>query len=160
MDIETHPFEPWLPANAKLLMLGTFPPAPKRWAMEWYYPNFTNDMWRIMGIIFFNDKYHFVDKEHKTYKLNELMPFLKEKGIALFDTALRIRRTTGTASDKDLEIIEEADLDAEIEKIAKAYGMEKDVLKSALRPEDTENITKDIKVQKAVQFIKDNAVEA
>ena len=56
--------------------------------------------------------------------------------------------------------VEEADLDAEIEKIAKAYGMEKDVLKSALRPEDTENITKDIKVQKAVQFIKDNAVEA
>lgn len=111
MDIETHPFEPWLPANAKLLMLGTFPPAPKRWVMEWYYPNFTNDMWRIMGIIFFNDKYHFVDREHKTYKLNELMPFLKEKGIALFDTALRIRRTTGTASDKDLEIIEEADLD-------------------------------------------------
>lgn len=56
--------------------------------------------------------------------------------------------------------VEEADLDAEIEKIAKAYGMEKDVLKSALRPEDTENITKDIKVQKAIQFIKDNAVEA
>lgn len=56
--------------------------------------------------------------------------------------------------------VEEADLDAAVEKIAKAYGMEKDVLKSALRPEDTENITKDIKVQKAVQFIKDNAVEA
>ena len=56
--------------------------------------------------------------------------------------------------------VEEADLDAEIEKIAKAYGMEKDVLKSALRPEDTENITKVIKVQKAVKFIKDNAVEA
>ena len=56
--------------------------------------------------------------------------------------------------------VEEADLDAEVEKIAKAYGMEKAVLKSALRPEDTENITKDIKVQKAVQFIKDNAVEA
>lgn len=56
--------------------------------------------------------------------------------------------------------VEEADLEAEVEKIAKAYGMEKDVLKSALRPEDTENITKDIKVQKAVQFIKDNAVEA
>lgn len=56
--------------------------------------------------------------------------------------------------------VEEADIEAEVEKIAKAYGMEKDVLKSALRPEDTENITKDIKVQKAVQFIKDNAVEA
>ena len=111
MEIETHPFEPWLPANAKLLMLGTFPPAPKRWAMEWYYPNFTNDMWRIFGLIFFGDKLHFVDETNKTYRLNELKQFLKEKGVALFDTALRIRRTTGTASDKDLEIVEPADLD-------------------------------------------------
>ncbi|GAB6975859.1 uracil-DNA glycosylase family protein [Prevotella falsenii] len=111
MEVETHPFEPWLPANAKLLMLGTFPPAPKRWAMEWYYPNFTNDMWRIFGLIFFGDKLHFVDEENKTYKLNELKQFLKQKGVALFDTALRIRRTTGTASDKDLEIVEPADLD-------------------------------------------------
>ncbi len=111
MEIETHPFEPWLPVNAKLLMLGTFPPAPKRWAMEWYYPNFTNDMWRIFGLIFFGDKLHFVDEENKTYRLNELKQFLKEKGVALFDTALRIRRTTGTASDKDLEIVEPANLD-------------------------------------------------
>lgn len=111
MEIETHPFEPWLPVNAKLLMLGTFPPAPKRWAMEWYYPNFTNDMWRIFGMIFFGDKLHFVDEANKTYRLNELKQFLKEKGVALFDTALRIRRTTGTASDKDLEIVEPADLD-------------------------------------------------
>ena len=111
MEIETHPFEPWLPTNAKLLMLGTFPPAPKRWAMEWYYPNFTNDMWRIFGLIFFGDKLHFVDEANKTYRLNELKQFLKEKGVALFDTALRIRRTTGTASDKDLEIVEPADLD-------------------------------------------------
>lgn len=111
MEIETHPFEPWLPTNAKLLMLGTFPPAPKRWAMEWYYPNFTNDMWRIFGLIFFGDKLHFVDEENKTYRLNELKQFLKEKGVALFDTALRIRRTTGTASDKDLEIVQPADLD-------------------------------------------------
>jgi G:T/U mismatch-specific DNA glycosylase len=111
MEIETHPFEPWLPVNAKLLMLGTFPPAPKRWAMEWYYPNFTNDMWRIFGLIFFGDKLHFVDEANKTYRLNELKQFLKEKGVALFDTALRIRRTTGTASDKDLEIVQPADLD-------------------------------------------------
>ena len=111
MEIETHPFEPWLPVNAKLLMLGTFPPAPKRWAMDWYYPNFTNDMWRIFGLIFFGDKLHFVDEANKTYRLNELKQFLKEKGVALFDTALRIRRTTGTASDKDLEIVQPADLD-------------------------------------------------
>lgn len=111
METETHPFEPWLPANARLLLLGTFPPAPKRWCMEWYYPNYTNDMWRIFGHVFFDDKQHFVDEENKTYRLDLLKPFLKEKGIAIFDTALRIRRTTGTASDKDLEIVEPADLD-------------------------------------------------
>lgn len=79
MEIETHPFEPWLPSNAKLLMLGTFPPAPKRWAMEWYYPNYTNDMWRIFGLAFFEDKMHFIDEANKTYKLQELKQFLKEK---------------------------------------------------------------------------------
>lgn len=56
MQTESHPFEPFLPKNARLLMLGTFPPAEKRWSMKFYYPNFTNDMWRIFGICFFGKK--------------------------------------------------------------------------------------------------------
>ena len=78
--------------------------------MKFYYPNFINDMWRIFGIIFYNNKEHFVDTANKTFRLDQLIPFLEAQGIALFDTATRIRRTTGTASDKDLEIIEETDL--------------------------------------------------
>ncbi|MDD6854559.1 MAG: uracil-DNA glycosylase family protein [Prevotella sp.] len=111
MDIETHPFEPFLPKNAKLILLGTFPPAPKRWCMEWYYPNFMNDMWRIIGLCFFGDKEHFVKPGEKTWHLDELKDFLAEKGIAIFDTCVKIRRTKGTASDKDLEVIEQADID-------------------------------------------------
>ena len=110
MTVEFHPFTPFLPANAQLLMLGTFPPAEKRWAMKFYYPNFTNDMWRIFGICFFGDKMHFVRQAEKTYDLETIVPFLREKGIALFDTCTRIIRTTGTASDKDLQIVEETDL--------------------------------------------------
>lgn len=79
--------------------------------MVWYYPNFTNDMWRIFGLIFFGDKQHFVCQEEKTYRLDALKAFLTQRGVALFDTCLRIRRTTGTASDKDLEVVEQADLD-------------------------------------------------
>lgn len=109
--IETHPFEPFLPKNATLLMLGTFPPAPKRWCVPFYYPNFQNDMWRIFGYLFFGDKQHFVNQRDKTFRLEALKDFLAEKGVALFDTALRVRRTKNTASDKDLEIIEPADLD-------------------------------------------------
>lgn len=122
-DIEIHPFEPWLPSDARLLMLGTFPPAPKRWCMEWYYPNFQNDMWRIMGIIFFGDRNHFVDAGRKTYKLDMLKAFLKEKHIAIFDTCMKIRRTTGTASDKDLEVIEEADLDGMLRSLPDCRGV-------------------------------------
>lgn len=122
-DIETHPFAPFLPPNARLLMLGTFPPSPKRWCMEWYYPNFTNDMWRIMGLCFFGDKQHFVDEANKTYRLAELKAFLAEKGIAIFDTCLRIRRTTGTASDKDLEVVERADLDAMLRALPECRGV-------------------------------------
>lgn len=110
MEVERHPFEPFLPGNARLLMLGTFPPAEKRWSMKFYYPNFINDMWRIFGLIFFGDKEHFVDADNKTFRLDQLIPFLEEQGIALFDTATCIRRTTGTASDKDLEVVEETDL--------------------------------------------------
>lgn len=111
IQIENHPFEPWLPANAHLLMLGTFPPSPKRWCMPWYYPNFQNDMWRIFGIIFFGDKLHFVDAEKKQYRLDAIKEFLEEKGVAIFDTAQKVIRTKNTASDKDLQIVEPADLD-------------------------------------------------
>lgn len=111
MEIEYHPFKPWLPQSAKLLMLGTFPPPSKRWAVKWFYPNFTNDMWRIFGIVFFDDKSYFVDEKNKTYLLDKIKDFLEYKGIAIYDTAKQIIRAKGTASDKDLEIVESTDLE-------------------------------------------------
>lgn len=123
LDIETHPFEPFLPQTARLLMLGTFPPSPKRWCMDWYYPNYTNDMWRIMGLCFFGDKSRFVDEAGKTYRLDALKSFLAERGIAIFDTCLRVRRTKGTASDKDLEVVEKADLDGMLAALPLCQGV-------------------------------------
>lgn len=80
--------------------------------MDWYYPNYTNDMWRIFGLHFFDDKMHFVDEARHTFRLTELQTFLSSLGVAIYDTAVRVRRTKGTASDKDLDIVEPADLDA------------------------------------------------
>ena len=102
MEIEQHPLEPFLPGNARLLMLGSFPPQKKRWSMEFYYPNWNNDMWRITGFLFFNDKDYFVDKTKKAFCKERLISFLQEKGIALFDTASAIRRLQDNASDKFL----------------------------------------------------------
>jgi len=121
--IESHPFKPFLPEKAKLLMLGTFPPAPKRWCMEFYYPNWINDMWRIFGICFFGDKNHFVVEREKRFDLERIIPFLEQKGIALYDTATRIRRTQDNASDKDLEIVEATDLDAMLRQIPECQAV-------------------------------------
>ena len=108
--VERHPFEPFLPQGCRLLMLGSFPPAPKRWAMKFYYPNFTNDMWRIFGLCFFADKMHFVDAANRTFRLDDIVPFLVSKGIGMYDTACAVRRLKNTASDKDLEVVEPTDL--------------------------------------------------
>ena len=112
MEIEIHPLEPFLPAKSKLLMLGSFPPQKKRWSMEFYYPNLNNDMWRIYGILFFNDKNHFLNSTLKSFCREQIIDFLNEKGIALFDTASSIRRLQDNASDKFLEVVEATDVAA------------------------------------------------
>ena len=111
-DVEHHPWQPYVPPHARLLMLGSFPPARHRWCIDFFYPNFTNDMWRIFGICLFGDKERLVDTEHRTYRLNDIQEVLIKWGIALYDTATAVRRTRNTASDKDLEVVETTDLDA------------------------------------------------
>ena len=110
LNIEEHPLEPFLPVNAKLLMLGSFPPQKKRWSMEFFYPNLQNDMWRIVGLIFFQDKEHFLNPEKKVFDKDRIIEFLNDKGIALYDTASAIRRLQDNASDKFLEVIEQTDI--------------------------------------------------
>ncbi|CAB1221780.1 hypothetical protein SFB21_2994 [Acinetobacter bouvetii] len=109
-EIETHPLEPFLPSNAKLLMLGSFPPPKTRWKMEFYYPNYQNDMWKIFGLVFFQNKEHFLDIENKNFKEQQIREFLTEKGIAIFDTAYQVIRLKGNASDKFLQIAQATDL--------------------------------------------------
>lgn len=110
MEIELHPLKPFLPANARLLMLGSFPPQKKRWSMNFYYPNWNNDMWRITGLLFFNDKTHFLKEAEKAFDRECIIRFLSETGIALFDTASAIRRLQDNASDKFLEIVKPTDI--------------------------------------------------
>ena len=116
-EAERHPLKPFLPEGARLLMLGSFPPQRKRWVMEFFFPNFQNDMWRIMGLCFHGDKQHFVDTEAHTYRLRLIKEMLREKGIALYDTATAVVRTKDNASDKDLLVVEATDLQALIDRL-------------------------------------------
>ena len=110
-EIEYHPWQPYLPKNTKTLFLGSFPPARHRWCMDFFYPNYTNDFWRIFGICLYGDKLHFVDEEKKEFRLNEILNELQNRGIGLYDTATAVIRTRNTASDKDLEVVTPTDLD-------------------------------------------------
>ena len=110
-EIETHPWEPFVPGGAKVLFMGTFPPGSHRWSMDFFYPNRTNDFWFMMGLLFFGDKDALYDREARTFRLDEIKKLLTDKGIAMGDTGYRVRRLKGNASDKFLEIVEPVHLD-------------------------------------------------
>lgn len=105
-DIETHPWPPFIPVGAKVLIMGTFPPGSHRWSMDFYYPNRSNDFWYMMGLLYFGDRNALLDSTGKNFRLDEIKKLLSANGIAMNDTARKARRLKGNASDKFLEIIE------------------------------------------------------
>lgn len=123
MILERHPLEPFLPENAKLLFLGSFPPPRNRWCMDFYYPNFQNDHWRIAGAIWYGDRNHFVDLERKCFLKEKIVDFLNEKGIAYYDTAQVVCRLKDNASDAFLEVVEPTDLRAMLQRIPRCHAI-------------------------------------
>ncbi len=138
-DIERHPLQPFLPSNAQILMLGSFPPPKERWCMDFFYPNPQNDMWRIMGQIFFGDKTFFEvqrdflkgpsDKVPSTmggkrvFDREKIVAFCQAKGIAIFDTAQAVIRLQSNAADEHLEIVEQTDIAALLQQIPSCHNL-------------------------------------
>ena len=108
--VEWHPLVPFLPRNTRVLFLGSFPPQRKRWCMDFFYPNFINDHWRIEGLVFHQAADHFVDTAQKTFRLQAIVRHLKQHGIGFFDTALAVKRLEDNASDKHLEVVVPTDI--------------------------------------------------
>ena len=110
LKTELHPLEPFFPQGARLLMMGSFPPPRNRWKMDFYYPNFQNDMWRIFGLVFFEDKDYFLTADQKSFCEQKIRHFLETKGVALTDSGREVVRQKENASDKFLEIVRTIDL--------------------------------------------------
>lgn len=115
--IETHPLGFFLPENAKILMLGSFPPKKERWSINFYYPNFQNDMWRIMGLIFYGNKEYFIRSDKKGFNEQSIRSFCIEKEIAIGDTATSVIRLKDNASDKFLQVVTPFDPQAVLRQI-------------------------------------------
>ena len=112
LPIEYHPLQPFLPETTRVLFLGSFPPQQKRWCMPFFYPNYINDHWRIMGSVFFNNRNYFVDEANKSFVLERIKPFIQTQGIGYYDTATAVRRLKDNASDKYLEVVIPTDVKA------------------------------------------------
>lgn len=117
ITVEQHPLKPFLPCGAKVLLLGSFPPKRERWSMDFFYPNRQNDMWRVMGLIFYNDAHYFEIVEEKRFDREKIIAFCSERGIALYDTAAEIKRHKNNASDKFLEVVTPSDIHALLREI-------------------------------------------
>ena len=117
MNSELHPLEPFLPANARIVMLGSFPPKRIRWSMDFFYPNLQNDMWRIVGYLAAGDKSHFLMPGGRKFDKERIEAFCRERGIALYDTAVEVIRLKDNASDNFLQVVREADLAALLTRI-------------------------------------------
>lgn len=83
--------------------------------MPFYYPNFQNDFWRIAGLIFTGDKDHFITG--KRFDMEAITEFCSARGIALSDTAAKVLRLKGNASDKHLAITENADIRSMLDRL-------------------------------------------
>ena len=106
--VEKHPWLPFIPDGAKVLVLGSFPPKRIRWSMDFFYPNFNNDFWRIIGLVFFGDKDHFITG--RRFDKERIIRFCSSSGLALYDTAYEVRRLKDNASDRFLEIVTPVDI--------------------------------------------------
>lgn len=107
--------------------------------MTFFYPNFINDFWRIMGWIFFADRNRFIVSGEKRFDREAIVAFAAEQGMAFYDTATRVRRLKGNASDAFLDIVEPTDIRALLapmprcRRIVTTGGKASDILLETLR---------------------------
>lgn len=74
-------------------------------------------MWRIWGLIFFNDPNYFVLPSLKKFDYQKIVDFCNTYGLAFFDTAFAVKRLQENASDKFLEVVQPTNIEALLSQI-------------------------------------------
>ena len=80
--------------------------------MDFFYPNFNNDFWRVMGLVHFGDASRFVAPSGRRFNYEAVVEFCRGAGLAFYDTASKVNRLKDNASDAFLEILEPTDVGA------------------------------------------------
>ena len=101
--MEIHPFNPFFPDDAKVLIVGTF---PSRGHQGFYYTSPSNLMWSVFEDIFKTK----LSSSNNKWDIVAIKKLCEQKGIALCDIGLIIGRKNGSSSDKNLIYAQELDL--------------------------------------------------
>jgi hypoxanthine-DNA glycosylase len=98
--IENHPFEPFIPDHATVLIVGSFPGREQTQgsmdAEQWFYGAKRNQFWKIISAVYQTDLLCKADKQNL---------FIKH-GIGLTDILFKVRRKNNSNLDENLEIVE------------------------------------------------------
>lgn len=117
---EDHPLGPYVHDETRVLLCGTFPPVRK--SINFFYPNANNDMWRILGVVFYNNSaafYKLVDAPTQQPPRRSTGAVLDEAHIRNFtasapigfcDCCRRVRRQLGNSSDDNIVVLDRADV--------------------------------------------------
>lgn len=100
IEIETSPFEPYIPENVKILIVGSFPGREQTQVLldddQWFYGAKRNQFWKILSEIYQTELRSKSDKQNLFNRL----------GIGMTDILLKVRRLNNTNLDGNLEIVE------------------------------------------------------
>ena len=99
-EIETHPFKAFIPENATVIIVGSFPGKEVTHKIlggeEWFYGSKRNQLWRIISRVYVTDL------QTRTEKQN----LFKKHGIGMVDIFLKVKRKEDNNMDSNLEVIE------------------------------------------------------
>ncbi len=99
-QIEIHPFHPFVPVNATVLIVGSFPGREITQKNieddKWFYSTKRNQFWGIISGVYNIELKNATDKSY----------LFTKKGIAIADIILKARRNKVNNSDTNLEVID------------------------------------------------------
>ncbi len=98
-EIEIHPFKPFVPSNATVLIIASFPGRDiiqkKLSKDDWFYGTKRNQFWDIIAGVYDIELKNATDKKE----------LFTKKRIAIADIILKARRNAINNSDTNLEVI-------------------------------------------------------
>jgi hypoxanthine-DNA glycosylase len=97
-EIESNPFGTFIPANPRILIVGTFPTHKSNRYFEWYYSCEGNRFWEVMGAVL----HHKFEHNKKNPAVIERKALMEKHGIAMTDIVEQCYRRNMLSQDHHL----------------------------------------------------------